>query len=128
MTLFPVKGRITIVNFWFLACPPCTAELEGFNKLAQLFSGRNVDILTITYDDPADVQKYFLRGRKMAFKIISIPKKEIESIAKIKGYPTTLIIDKEGYIRYWATGNFGETGKAIINLLWNIGTATAQLL
>lgn len=127
-TIAPLKGRVTIINFWFLSCISCMAEMEGFNKLAELFSGQDVDILTITFDDPTAIRKELLSGRKMAFKIISISKTEIESIAKMKGYPTTLILDKKGYIRYWNTGNYPEAGKAVIHLLWNVGTKTAELL
>jgi hypothetical protein len=27
-------GKITVLNFWFLGCPPCLAETPGFNKVA----------------------------------------------------------------------------------------------
>ena len=31
------SGKITILNFWFLSCPPCLAETPGFNKVIVKF-------------------------------------------------------------------------------------------
>ena len=28
-----LRGRVVVLNFWFLACAPCQAEIPSLNKL-----------------------------------------------------------------------------------------------
>ena len=28
-----LKNKVVVINFWFIACPPCIAELGGLNEV-----------------------------------------------------------------------------------------------
>lgn len=92
-----LKGKITILSFWFTASYPCTKEIQELNVMAKKYA-RNKDLLWLApaLDQSADLSR-FLRGKNWNFKFIA----DQESLALQFGiltYPTHLVINKEGKI------------------------------
>lgn len=93
-----LTDKILVVNFWFMSCAPCRAELPALNKLADEYKGRNVLFLGFS-TDPADrLTPAFFKENRFDFKIIagSTP---IASSFHFLGFPTTYIVDGRGVIR-----------------------------
>lgn len=54
-----LKGKPSIINFWFIACAPCVAEIPGFNAIVERF-GNQLNYIAITVDDSQDVQSFLV--------------------------------------------------------------------
>ncbi|MEM8887874.1 MAG: TlpA disulfide reductase family protein [Bacteroidota bacterium] len=97
ITLQDLRGKIVVLNFWFIGCPPCIAELPGLKQLADEFGPReDVVLLALATDDKAALDK-FVKEREIGFTILP----ETRSVAdafRITGYPTTFVLDKEGNV------------------------------
>ncbi|MEL6251962.1 MAG: TlpA disulfide reductase family protein [Bacteroidota bacterium] len=95
--LHELRGKIVVLNFWFIACPPCIAELPGLKQLADEFGAReDVVLLALATDEKAALDK-FVAKREVGFTILP----ETRSVAdafRITGYPTTFVLDKEGNV------------------------------
>ncbi|MFZ4059157.1 MAG: TlpA family protein disulfide reductase, partial [Ferruginibacter sp.] len=53
-----VLNKVAFVNFWFESCPPCIAELEGFNKLFDtLKNNKDFIFVSFTFDPDSTIQK-----------------------------------------------------------------------
>lgn len=91
-----LEGKPTLINFWFTRCPPCIEELPILNKLKEKY-GDKVNFVSITFDSQKAVDK-FLKKHEFKFKHILNSKKQISEL-KISGYPTSLILDKNGIIK-----------------------------
>lgn len=37
-----LKGKIVVMNFWFIGCKPCVAELPALNKLVQHYKAKDI--------------------------------------------------------------------------------------
>ena len=102
-----LRGKIVVLNFWATWCEPCKIEMPFFEELHQ--SGQaNLEILGINFDEPAPQVEQFVEEYDLHFPILLDPGGEVQRIYRVRGYPTTLIVDAEGVIRYHHIGLITE--------------------
>lgn len=92
-----LRGRITLINFWFMNCPPCLLELPAFNRLVDEYQDKAVTFIGFSTDKKNQLTPGFFAQHPFHFNIVSDAKALAESFGFI-GYPTTFIINREGEI------------------------------
>lgn len=91
------RGKVLVLNFWFIGCRGCVHEIPELNKLVEYFKdNKNVEFYAFTWDAKSSLYS-FLQRKKFLFKIVP-ESSRIAKIYGVKGYPTTMIIDKNGKI------------------------------
>jgi peroxiredoxin len=97
--LSDLKGKIVVLNFWFMACVPCIEEMPELNKLTEKYSN-NTDIvfLAITYDSEEKV-KSFLSNHDFNYPV-AVGQKTLTEQYGIAMYPTNIILDKNGQVAF----------------------------
>ena len=117
--LSELKGKVVVLNFWFVECKPCVMEMPDLNELVDEFNGKEVIFLAIAMNKKEQLKK-FLKTTDFNYKVISNGQSISESYG-IKGFPTNVIIDQIGVIQYVSTGigpnNKANLQKEIKNLL-----------
>jgi thiol-disulfide isomerase/thioredoxin len=98
----PNKGKIIVINFWFIACKPCNMEMPELNKLVEKYKGSDVEFLAIAIDDPSQL-KSFLKKTDFDYRVLSISQKDVAPL-NITGYPTHLILNRDGQIVFKSMG------------------------
>ena len=97
-TTLSLKGKITVLNFWMISCPPCIAEIPGLNNVMQKYGRENFNFVAIGMDDEKDVQK-FLVNNPWSFDHVAAGSSLILDLFYIRwGFPTTFVFDQEGVI------------------------------
>lgn len=100
-----LKGKVTWLNFWFEACPGCHNEFDKLNKLYDsLKNDPAFQFVAITYDRketlPAFIKQFNLR-----YPIATVNSQvETDRLSYTHGYPTNIVIDKNGkvaLVRWW---------------------------
>jgi len=95
-----LKGKVVVLNFWFIGCPACRAERPLLNDLKAKFAGRDdVVFLAVTYDKASAVRRYL---EKQPFDYTQIA--DADDVLKkfvFAGYPKNIVISKTGQIVYW---------------------------
>lgn len=96
-TLESLKGKIVMLNFWFIQCKPCIKEFPDLNNLKMKFKGKPVEFFAVAWNDKKSLVK-FLENNTLNFKVVS----DIKLIDKFKipHYPYNVIIDQEGKVEY----------------------------
>lgn len=56
-----LKGKIVLINLWFINCAPCVAEIPMFNELQNTFSRQDFVILSFGLDE-SNQSKTFLKS------------------------------------------------------------------
>lgn len=101
ITLSQQKGKITVLNFWFIACKPCLLEMPALNKIVDKYKDSSrIDFIAVNYGDGSVDVKSFLEKREFKFQIVT-DSRTILDIFKIRMYPQTIVLDKEGKIILW---------------------------
>jgi len=102
-----VRGKVTVVNFWYAGCAPCRVEAPILASLSsELDDVRFVGVNT--YDD-ADVARTFDEKNGIGYPSILDVKSGAVQLA-FAGFvppnavPTTLVLDTEGRVAYRVSG------------------------
>jgi thiol-disulfide isomerase/thioredoxin len=105
-------GKVVLINFWFEGCHPCLAEFGGLNELAQeLKENRDFEFISFTWDDSITINRV-KEKYKLQFKVFSVDGEECSRLNQNNGYPTTIILDRQGIIKYLVFGGNSDAGKA----------------
>lgn len=136
-----LKGKVVLINFWYIGCLPCMAEIKHFNELYTTYKVDDFIILSIGLNirddlvafngelDANPISKFrkILKVERINYEIIpacsdSLKREtyvnednnevitlgqECEGINKdfiVKSFPTTILIDKKGVIKYKTSG------------------------
>ncbi len=95
-----LRGKVVVLNFWFIGCPACRAETPQLNSFAAKFAGDpDIEFIAVTYNAAAAVRKYTSANR-IDYKLITDAKPVVSSFV-IGGYPKNVVIGKDGKIVYW---------------------------
>lgn len=100
--LHKLKGKVVVLNFWFVSCPPCRLEIPELNELTKEFAGKEVVFLGIALDGPSAVEQFKLNTPFDYQQIAS--GQSIASQYGVKGYPTHVVIDKSGKVVFQTVG------------------------
>lgn len=99
-----LKGKVVLLNFWFAQCPPCIAEFDGLNQLyAQLKGRKDFAFISFTFENQ-DVVEEFKKKYNLEFPIFTISEEECTRLMESPLYPTNIVLDKKGIVKYYHVG------------------------
>ncbi len=93
-----------MLNFWFLGCPPCVAEVPELNKLVAEFKDKNVVFLALALDDEKALRS-FLKEKEFKYQVVPNASDIIMGKYEVGIFPTHIILDAEGNIASELIGN-----------------------
>lgn len=104
-------GKPIVVNFWASWCPPCKSEMPYFNKVyAEVKS--DVEFMMVDLVDgqreTVDTGKGYVDKQGYTFPVYFDTDQEAAYTYGIQSIPTTLFIDKDGYIVNVEQGSMDE--------------------
>lgn len=92
------KGKVVVLNFWFIGCTACVQEMPALNKIVASYKDRSdVLFVSITPDNPDSLKK-FLEKHPFAYSVIPSKHKYVIDTLNIRMFPTQMIIDRKGLI------------------------------
>lgn len=104
-----LKNKVVLINFWFEGCLPCMAEMEALNELQQQLKGeKDFLFISFTWENPEAIKRV-RQTYKISFATLSISDAEFRRLNFDNGFPTHLILDRTGTIKYLQSG--GSTDK-----------------
>jgi peroxiredoxin len=110
-----LKGKIIVMNFWFIECKPCVMEMPELNHLVEQYKDKNVVFLGIATNNETRL-KEFLTKNEFKYNIVANGMKTASDYG-VKAYPTHIIIDQESKIAYFSVGIGPETMENLKNTI-----------
>ncbi len=91
-----LKGKVLVLNFWFIGCAPCEMERPALNDLTKIYAN-NPDVVFISFakNNKEDLVK-FLTENPILYKVLPTDKDFIKTKFEINGYPVNIILDRDG--------------------------------
>lgn len=108
-TLAALRGRVVVVNIWATWCPPCVREMPSLQRVYERYGDQGLEVLAIAVDDrPGERQpdgrieglvSEFVEEYGLTFPVAVDPTGNTEARFGTEYLPTTVLIDREGWIR-----------------------------
>ncbi len=95
-----LRGRVVVLNFWFIGCPVCRALKPKLNTFKTKFDERDdVVFIAVTGDPPGEVRN-FAKSEPLDYIQTAGAAAELKKFV-FSGYPKNIVISKTGEIVYW---------------------------
>ena len=105
INLSDLKGKIVVLNFWFIECAPCIAEMPALNKLAEEYQDSEVVFVAFGRNDRESLIK-FGKKHKFKYKVVVSDFNFAKKYCIVSGWPTNMVLDKNGVLRKIFSGGF----------------------
>jgi len=102
-TLSELKGKKPVlIIFWATWCPACLQSIPSFSNIHAQYSSRGLEVISINIasNDPLPRVQRFQEANKLPYRILYDETTNVSRMFAVFGIPTTLIIDRDGIIRY----------------------------
>lgn len=95
-------GTPVVLNFWASWCPPCKAEMPGFNEMSKKYAKEKIAILMINLTDgekeTVSKAQQYLQSNNYDMKVLYDKNLDAANKYNINSIPRTIFIDRDGYI------------------------------
>lgn len=98
------RGHVLIVNFWATWCPPCRAEMPSMQRAWEQLREEGIVMLAIDVGEDEDAIFEFTASYPVEFPLLLDTESAVSEAWKVKGLPTTFVVDQWGRKVYRAVG------------------------
>ncbi len=102
-----------LINFWATWCEPCKEELPSLETLAELEGEDHLEVLAINVGDSKLVMDRFVRSSALRLATLQDSTRQIAREHGVHIYPSTLLVDSKGRIRWLVTGAVDWTSPTV---------------
>ena len=104
MNLAALRGKVVYVDFWASWCAPCRKSFPWMNGLQKRHAAEGLQIVAINLDEKREDAAAFLAQVPATFTIVYDPAGATAKAYRIKGMPSSFLIDREGKVISMHTG------------------------
>ena len=92
------KDRLVLLNLWATWCAPCVKEMPALDRLQAQLGGSGFQVLALSVDRGGkdQVQPFYQRIGVKNLDLYLDPSSASMQTLKLRGLPTTLLVDQEG--------------------------------
>lgn len=113
--LSDLGGKVILIDFWASWCVPCKKSMPHLIETYNRLKDSNFTVIAVNLDTDKEKIFEFQKNNELEipFAIIFDKNSKLPSIYNVEGMPTTVIIDKQGTIRYKEVGYDNEIKEKI---------------
>ena len=114
-----IKGKVVVINLWFISCAPCIEEMPELNKLVKEYENNDaVLFLALALDEKGPRLNTFLETHVFNYNIVPDSQDYIIKKLQTNSFPTHMVLDKNSNVVFTLSGftpGVGELIKSSIN-------------
>jgi peroxiredoxin len=92
------QGQVVLVNFWATWCGPCRLEMPELQARYDALKDQGFTVLAVNLDEPRDDAALFAQDLGLSFPVLLDPGATVNDRYRVRGYPTTYFIDRDGNV------------------------------
>lgn len=94
------RGNIIVLNFWASWCGPCRKEMPILQKFHDKYTDLGVQVWGVNVEQENQAGRDFIKGIDVNFPIFFDESNTLSASYQVEAMPTTVIVDRNGAIRY----------------------------
>jgi peroxiredoxin len=111
------RGKVVLLNFWATWCPPCLQEMPLMDQLYQALQQRPFVLWAVAMQEDRAKVAPFMDKHQFQFTALLDHDGAVSSRYKLRGLPTTYLIDCRSNMVGWSVGPQEWTSEAVRTLL-----------
>ena len=100
LRLSEFRGDVVMVNFWATWCGPCRQEMPLLDELYSRYGRVGFSLLGVNIDDNSSKAMDMVSELGVTFPVLFDSRKEVSKLYEVDAMPVTVLIDREGTVRY----------------------------
>lgn len=104
ISLEDLRGKVVLLDFWGTWCAPCVASVPSLRLLHKRFEKEPLVMIGISSDTDAEKWREFTVQNRMVWAQYLDKNRKVQMAFEIHAYPTYIVIDHEGIVRYRSSG------------------------
>lgn len=106
--LADLRGKVVVLNFWFIGCVVCHQEMPALKQLVTDYRANpNVVFISLARENAGRLRRYVASKGDFGFAVLALPPALAQQFG-ITGYPTTVVLDRNGHYSYDKEGYVGN--------------------
>ena len=100
LRLSEYRGDVVLINFWATWCGPCRQEMPLLDDLYGRYQRVGFNLLGINIDEDSRRAMQMVQELGVNFPVLFDENKEVSKLYKVEAMPVTVLLDREGTVRY----------------------------
>jgi len=97
VSLSKLRGKVVVLNFWFVRCHACVEEMPELNQTVENFKNKGVEFLALNFDKRDETQWFLENKAQFDYQIIPEAQGIFDQYG-IQPCPVSIVIDPNGTI------------------------------
>lgn len=98
------KSKFLLLNFWQTWCAPCIREIPSLIELKEKYNPGKLEIISINNEPNYNKVINFIKEHNMTWTNIWDKNDYFKYLFRVNAYPTMILIDNKGVIKYVSIG------------------------
>lgn len=92
------RGQVVVLNFWATWCGPCRVEMPTLEAQYARYRNEGFTVLGVNAGEERAQVEEFEQELGLTFPLLLDPEERIQRLYRIRAYPTSILIDRQGKI------------------------------
>ena len=94
------RGEVVVLSFWSSRCTSCRTQLTALNRSFATYRSAGLSIYGVGVDDDPAQAREFAHTAAVGFALLLDPAKAVSRSYQVDNLPMTVLIDRNGTVRY----------------------------
>jgi thiol-disulfide isomerase/thioredoxin len=106
MRLSEHSGEVVLINFWATWCGPCRQEMPLLDEIYGKYRRAGLVLFSVNLDEAnnLDAAREMATTLRVSYPVLFDERKEVSRAYQASSMPLTVLIDREGVVRYISEG------------------------
>jgi peroxiredoxin len=106
MRLSEHTGEVVLINFWATWCGPCRQEMPLLDEIYGKYRRAGLVLFSVNLDEDRDLDaaREMAKTLRVSYPVLFDARKEVSRAYQASIMPLTVLIDREGVVRYVSEG------------------------